>query len=55
MYADILNTTLIPFMGKNFKYKKFNLHQDNDPKHKSKLCQNTLKNLGIKWVSVNSI
>ena len=50
MYADILNKILIPFMAKNFNYKNFKLHQDNDPKHTSKVCIDTLNNLGIKWV-----
>ena len=27
------------------------LHQDNDPKHNSKICQAALENLDINWVN----
>ena len=40
-YREILNGYLFPFFAKNFNYEA-NLHQDNDTKHKSKICVDAL-------------
>ena len=37
-------------MAKNYQYKQIKLIQDNDPKHKSKICKEALDLMGIKWV-----
>ena len=51
IYTDILNSALLPFIARN-NYKKFNIHQDNDPKHKANICKNTLTNLSLNWVKL---
>ena len=40
---------LFSFVGKKFNYEAI-LHQDNDTKHKSKICINALKHYNINWV-----
>ena len=52
IYTDILNATLLPFVCENDN-KKFKIHQDNDPEHKSNLAKNALNNLGLNWVSLH--
>jgi hypothetical protein len=49
LYKDIINEYLFPFVAEKYNYK-VTLHQDNDPKHNSKLCKETLVNNNIKWV-----
>lgn len=49
MYREIIYEYLIPFVGSNFNYF-CNLHQDNDSKNRSKICQSVLYNFNINWV-----
>jgi hypothetical protein len=50
MYKDIITKVMFPFIAERYDYT-VNLHQDNDSKHKSKVCTEALKNLGINWVN----
>ena len=50
LYNEILNSFLFPYCAANFDINDIVLHQDNDPKHTSKLCKGTLDRLGIKWI-----
>ena len=50
LYQEILETFLFPYCQQHFKLSDIVLHQDNDPKHTSRLCIDTLKSLGIKWI-----
>ncbi|CAF1076286.1 unnamed protein product [Brachionus calyciflorus] len=49
LYRDILSEFLIPF-GAHKYLMNFILHQDNDPKHASKLCTSFLEINNIRWV-----
>lgn len=49
LYRDILAEYLIPFAFENFDFD-FMLHQDNDPKHTSSICNDFLKKNQIIWV-----
>lgn len=49
LYNEIIQDFLHPFVMQKF-YGRINLHQDNDPKHCSRLCAETLQNLEINWV-----
>jgi hypothetical protein len=49
-YREIINEHLFLFIGKKFNYQA-KLHQDNDTKHKSKICSDALKDLSINWVN----
>jgi hypothetical protein len=49
VYAEILYRYLIPFTSSSDI--SFNLHQDNDTKHSSKLCTEILKKFNIPWVN----
>ncbi|CAF0953586.1 unnamed protein product [Brachionus calyciflorus] len=49
LYREILADYLIPFGALKFN-SSFILHQDNDPKHNSKICRDFLKKNGINWV-----
>jgi hypothetical protein len=49
-YREIINSHLFPFVGKKFNYAA-KLHQDNDSKHKSKICVDALKGCNINWVT----
>ena len=48
LYNEIPNSFLFPYCAANFDINDIVLHQDNDPKHTSKLCKGTLDRLGIK-------
>jgi hypothetical protein len=48
-YREIINDYLFPFVGKKLNYRA-NLHQDNDTKHKSKICIDALNKYNINWV-----
>ena len=47
MYNQILLRYLCPFGS--YKYVKYVLHQDNDPKHTSKLCKEFISDNNINW------
>ena len=49
IYRDIISFYLFPFMGEKYDFM-CTLHQDNDPKHTSKLIKANLNRNGIKWV-----
>ena len=49
MYKKIIEDVMFPFVAEKYNYE-IQLHQDNDSKHNSKLCNASLKNLGINWV-----
>jgi hypothetical protein len=49
MYRQIIEEHIFPFCAHHYNYGA-NLHQDNDSKHISRLCQNALKDLNINWV-----
>ena len=47
IYTEIIYEFLLPHVAeKGILY----LHQDNDPKHTSKLCQKALENIDLIWV-----
>ncbi|CAF1026198.1 unnamed protein product [Brachionus calyciflorus] len=48
MYAGILIENLYPFIKTKFSVS-CKIHQDNDSKHRSKLCRRVLSTLGILW------
>lgn len=50
LYQETLITFLFPFCADKFTMSNVILHQDNDPKHTSKLCVKTLQKIGIKWI-----
>ena len=50
IYQEILVTFLFPYLAENFKMTDTIIHQDNDPKHSSLLCKQTLSNAGVKWL-----
>jgi hypothetical protein len=50
LYREIISDYLIPFIIKTKNFD-FILHQDNDPKHTSKLCENFLKMNKINWAN----
>ncbi len=50
LYNEILTDYFIPFASRAYGIKNFNLHQDNDPKHSSKICTNFLERNQIKWI-----
>ena len=54
LYLEILADFLLPFMAKHFNVTDGVLHQDNDPKHTSRLCTNFLENSGINWIKAPS-
>jgi hypothetical protein len=49
-YSKILFHNFFRFFCANRNIRK--LHQDNDPKHKSKVCMKTLSDLNIKWANI---
>ena len=51
LYKEIIDDHLFPFVAEKFNYKA-PLHQDNDSKHSSKLCQKSLRDLRIPWVTI---
>ncbi len=50
MYLEILANFLVPYCAEHFNLTDAILHQDNDPKHTSVICKQTLNNIGIKWI-----
>jgi transposase len=50
LYKEILLDYLFPFIGGNYGFHRAILHQDNDPKHTSKLCKGVLNRYGINWI-----
>ena len=50
IYMEILSDFLLPFMAAHFNITEGVLHQDNDPKHTSRLCKDFLVNSGISWI-----
>ena len=50
-YKEIIESIIFPFSCQNFTQMK--LHQDNDPKHTSTKCVESLNDLNIKWVSMS--
>jgi len=50
LYLEILADFLLPFMAKNFNVIDGVTHQDNDPKHTSRLYTNFLENSGINCI-----
>jgi len=48
LYLDVLRKGLLPFITKNFP-NSHRFMQDNDPKHRSKLAQDFLKDNNINW------
>ena len=55
VYKDIINSAMFPFVASTYKNNNINLHQDNDPKHKSNLCLTALEELHIDWVTLSDI
>lgn len=50
IYQEILVTFLFPYLAEHFNQNEAILHQDNDPKHNSILCRETLTAFGVNWV-----
>ena len=51
LYQDIILRNFYPFMAAKYDLNCI-LHQDNDPKHLSKVCTDALAENGIKWVKI---
>ena len=49
LYSEIIKEYLFPMVGSLYAYKA-KIHQDNDPKHTSKHCQQTFEDLNLTWV-----
>jgi hypothetical protein len=49
IYKEIIERVIFPFGEKVYDSLMY-LHQDNDPKHSSKLCMGTMEAYRIKWV-----
>jgi hypothetical protein len=52
MYAEIIRSVIFPFSIEKYG-SQMSLHQDNDPKHSSRLCVKTMDAYKINWVSKN--
>lgn len=50
LYREILFDYLFPFIAEKYDFN-IKLHQDNDPKHTSKLCRAFLSDNDILWVT----
>ena len=50
MYQNIFENVILPFSVEKFDHRMI-LHQDNDSKHSSKICQDSLNDLKIPWVN----
>jgi hypothetical protein len=50
MYLEILIDNLLPFAIGRYE-NNWILHQDNDPKHTSRLCREFLNSEEVIWVS----
>lgn len=51
LYREILFDYLFPFIAEKYDFN-IKLHQDNDPKHTSKLCRAVLSDNDIIWVTI---
>ena len=51
LYQEIFLDSFIPFMAGAYNFD-CTLHQDNDPKHKSKLLRNLYEENDVDWVSL---
>ena len=49
LYREILHEFLFPFIAEKYDFK-IKLHQDNDPKHTSKICKAVITDNDIEWV-----
>lgn len=49
IYKSIIYEFLVPYWANNCRIIS-RLHQDNDPKHSSKICLEALEMFGINWV-----
>jgi hypothetical protein len=49
LYKEIILCFLFPTMANQYDFDCI-FHQDNDPKHNSKLCKSVLKDNNINWV-----
>jgi transposase len=49
LYREIMADYLLPFMAQKYNMDCY-LHQDNDPKHTSKICKKFIIENGIKWI-----
>ena len=49
IYKNIIESYLYPFVRNKFEETHF-IHQDNDPKHTSKLCVDFFKEAELNWV-----
>jgi hypothetical protein len=49
LYKEIIERVIFPFSIEKFN-GQMNLHQDNDPKHTSKLCIQTMEAFRVNWV-----
>lgn len=54
IYKEIIYDYLFPCIGELYNYRG-RFHQDNDPKHNSKLCREALADCGIEWVRIEII
>ena len=50
MYLNILTNHLLPFANGQYEEGRWVLHQDNDPKHTSRLCRGFLEREQVVWV-----
>ena len=54
LYKVIIEEYLFPYTVDNFDDNHF-IHQDNDPKHSSKLCKTCFEDLNLNWVNTLKI
>ncbi|RNA15871.1 Transposable element Tcb2 transposase [Brachionus plicatilis] len=54
LYREILAQNLLPFGAINYDFW-FKLHQDNDPKHRSKICTNFLEKNNVYWTIIKEV
>ena len=50
MYLEIIAGFLVPYCAEHFNITDAILHQDNDPKHTSIICRESLETIGINWI-----
>ena len=50
MYLNIITNHLLPFANGQYEEGRWVLHQDNDPKHTSRLCRGFLEREQVVWV-----
>ena len=51
LYKEIIEDIFVPFAAEKYDFN-CNIHQDNDPKHSSRLCSDALKFHNINWVKI---